>query len=191
MNQWHTLPELDNGVHEALQKVYELGAANKKEHLIWLRGGKQMGLYHGDELAVRAPVRLMRPGDEVVHNHPGLQSLSNTDISLASENETVIYAITEDKSIYRAVSKVPDMLLAAAMFRLENVIHKSGLQDIFLSSNVAKPNLAHWANLQLAKVGVLDYTYAINEPSQQMYEKQFAELILPNPWGEQRSVNHA
>lgn len=154
-----------------------------KEHLAHMRGDEVLFESDGDDVAVRFPegyTKNIKPGDAVLHNHPiVLNSFSNVDLYNGAHFGVTSFVITEDKSIYRAdplhpqESLIIDWELSNLLVgRIANMAYEEAgvLHSDDTTNERFATNSAHFTNLFLSKVGAIEYTYRLAEPTQKIID---------------------
>lgn len=186
--------ELTRGQRAALDKVHALGMKDRLEHLIVLRGDEEIALIDGEEGRVDVgpalEARTIQKGDIIVHNHPGLNSLSNVDVLLNVRNSLeAVFAISDDGSVYKATTN-PDSggaLRAALMsFAFDHTFQELVSNDVAI---VAKElhmqrrpsdpegfSEAHYLNMRMAHDGWFNYEYQLGEKTQALVNKLDSRL---------------
>lgn len=179
--------ELTNGERAAINKVLALFKERGNEHAVILRNDEPIRVIHGEAEHVSLGDAIdkgdLKEGDTLVHNHPGLNSLSNVDIGMGARNslKAVIAVATTDRSVYKATMTRKGPLQAALLWLAQESVFRYLLSDevqqvaseLDMQRNPSDPNgfnEAHWINQRMAKDGWFDYEYQLGDVTQKIVD---------------------
>jgi hypothetical protein len=178
MTEFKITPAQEAVLHELWRK----GQTDNYEHLAHMRGDVLLMSADGDETDVRFPegyTRNIRRGDVILHNHPTvLNSFSNADLAAGAYRGTDSYIITEDQSMYFS-RPLTDVDAFIDSWELTNELLHDVTFEAFRATNVdycdacstrLATNDAHFLNLFLAKIGVIEYSYRLSETTQKIVD---------------------
>lgn len=167
---------MNKSVAEACSIVFDLGN-DGREHLIALRNHERVLCKAGDAFSVSLGVEidsgLLTEVDVLVHNHPGLTSLSAQDLSIAQFLNCEIIAVTQDESIYSAkvcrnhnIEAVRNRYLQICVEPLNMAVASAQCTTVDVSAICA-----HTVNLLLQRDGYIEYRYSIAEETRVILRK--------------------
>lgn len=179
--------ELTNGERAAIDKVLALFKERGNEHVVILRDDKEIRVIHGNAESVSLSDAIdkgdLKEGDTLIHNHPGLNSLSNVDIGMGARNglKAVFAVATKDQSVYKATMNRKGPLQAALLWLSQESIFRMLLSEEVMQvaseldmqrdpSDPSGFNEAHWINLRMAKDGWFDYEYQLGDVTQKIVD---------------------
>lgn len=179
--------ELTNGERAAIDKVLALFKERSNEHVVILRNDEPIRVIHGEAEHVSLGNAIdkgdLKEGDTLVHNHPGLNSLSNVDIGMAVRNglKAVFAVATTDQSVYKATITRKGPLQSALLWLSQESLFRYLLTDevqqvaseLGMQRDPSDPNgfnEAHWLNLRMARDGWFDYEYQLGSVTQKIVD---------------------
>lgn len=179
--------ELEAGVREALDAVYELGQADGNEHAIVVRAGREVARNtDGLRESVTVDQLGMREGDILIHNHPSLNALSNGDVvQLYVHGLSAVYAISTDRSVYKAEPKMnlfPDDFMEVSQLAAGIVMLHAGIMGVGKLRDTAEPGyigVGHWMNRMMASKGMIRYSFALEDETRKMVQELDRKLRFP------------
>lgn len=167
---------MDKSVAEACLTVFDLGN-DGCEHLIALRNRERVLCKAGDAFSVSLGVEIdsgvLTEVDALVHNHPGLTSLSMQDLSVAQLLNCEIIAVAQDGSIYSAKVRKNFYIEIVREYYQQTCGEPLRIAIVSAQCTLADAHAiyAHVINLLLQRDGYIEYRYLIAEETRVILRK--------------------